>query len=82
MPFVIDARDNGIPYQQRLDAAGRSDGQPVYVGWADPGEATSAARWRITKAPGSGSAWTAVQDAGGAIRFDKVWDARASLDYS
>ena len=82
MPFVVDAIQAGSPYQQKFDYDGRTDGQPVYVGWADPGVDTSEAKWRIFKMTYSGSNVTAVQFAGGSIRFNKVWDSRTTYVYS
>lgn len=56
---------------------------PVYVGYAAPGTADSAAAWMIAKHTydSSGNV-TAVRFAGGAAEYDQVWDDRASLSYA
>lgn len=83
MPFVVDSREGGLPYQQKFDADGRSDNQPVYVGWSDPGTATSAAKWRIYKITyGAGGDAQAIQFANGSTRFDQVWDNRTTVTYA
>lgn len=55
---------------------------PIYVGEADPGTATSSAGWRIKKLTYSGSNVTDVQWADGDLAEDNVWDDRAALSYS
>jgi YD repeat-containing protein len=56
---------------------------PVYVGYAAPGTADSAAGWMICKYTydSSGNV-TAARFAGGAADYDQVWDDRASLSYA
>jgi len=62
-----------------------SSGQPVYIGEAWPGTATSAIGWRIKKMeydngdsmPPTGEVW-----ASGTPDFDKEWDERDSYLYS
>ena len=66
----------------QLDYEGRTDGQPVFVGWAEPGTATSAARWRIAKLTYVANQVTQVQWATGSIAYNQVWDNHASLAYS
>ena len=66
----------------QLDYAGRTDGQPVYVGWAEPGTSTSAAKWRIAKLTYVANQVTQVQWATGSIAYNQVWDNHASLAYS
>lgn len=61
--------------EQRLDYDVRVDGNPVYVGTADPGTATSAAAWTVVKLTMDASArLTRKQTIASAI-----WDDRASL---
>lgn len=56
---------------------------PVYVGSATPGSATSAASWQIRKLTFDGNNnVTAIQYAGGTPAFNQIWDNRASLSYS
>lgn len=66
-------------YTQMIDYAGTAN--PVYVGLAPPGSATSAAVWQIKKLTYSGSNPTATQWAAGGA-FTQVWDNRASLTYA
>lgn len=74
---------NGVPPDTvgRLDYDARIDYQPVYVGWAPSGTATSAAAWEITKL-----AYDAATPTNRVIAVetldDQVWDDRASLGWS
>lgn len=75
---------------QRLNADGllteidyNSGTNPIYVGIAAPGTATSAANWQIKKMTyDSNNNVTAVQYGGGTASFNQIWDNRASLTYS
>lgn len=63
--------------QIRLDYDGRSDDNPVYVGYATAGTASSDSDWMILKFTYDGSdRVTLVQIAYGA------WDSRTGLTYS
>ncbi len=42
---IVDA----TPYQIIMDYTGSAGGGPVYIGWAPPGVATSADKWKIIK---------------------------------
>lgn len=64
--------------QARID----KDGDFTYVGKAEPGEATSASTWRISRIDESASPDMIILWADGDVNFDNVWDARASIDYS
>lgn len=70
------------PVQQIFDYAGRTDLQPVYIGWATPGVATTDAKWKIRKftynADGSVSQ---IQYASGDVGFNFIWNNRTSLTY-
>lgn len=55
---------------------------PVYIGFAEPGSATSDPAWLIRKLTWSGSNVTAIQYANGSTVFNSIWDNRASLSYS
>jgi hypothetical protein len=57
-------------------------GNALYVGWALPGAAGSAASWRIAKPVFTGQELTGVVWADGNGNFDNVWDNRVSLSYS
>ena len=54
----------------------------IYVGHAVSGAATSAAKWYIKKITLSSGNPTASERVGGIIKFNQVWDDRASLTYS
>jgi hypothetical protein len=65
----------------QLDYVGGTD--PQYVGWAEPGTATSAAKWRIAKLTfDANHNVTQVQWAGGTIAYNAIWDNHTSLSYS
>ena len=59
-----------------------SDNLTEYVGEAEPGTATSEAKWRIKKLVYSGTNVTQILWAGGNAKFDKVWDNHTSYSYS
>lgn len=79
MSFPMFDFGSAPPYQQVFDYGSRTDMQPVYVGWATPGVATSAASWMIRKftynADGSISQ---IQFAAGDVGFKAIWDNRAT----
>lgn len=54
---------------------------PLYIGFAKPGTATSDDEWLILKLTWSGSNVTAIEYAGSAASYDQVWDNRVSLSY-
>jgi|GEM_PF-5334178 len=58
------------------------DATTTYIGYAKPALsiATSAAQWHICKVTSSGGNVTAIQWASDS--YDKIWDNRASLNYS
>lgn len=73
-PFAVNDMMTLIEY---------SGGNPVYIGRAAPGTATSAAAWQIQKLTyDADDNVTAVQFAGGANDYDQIWDNRAALSYS
>lgn len=60
---------------------------PVYVGYALPGAATSAAAWMIKKITydGNNNPLTVTYAGGGSGKstdFSQIWDNRASLSYA
>jgi len=56
---------------------------PVYIGLATPGSATSSDVWLIKKLTFDGSNNpTAIKLASGLPNFGQIWDNRASLSYS
>jgi len=79
MPFATKSYDNGSPYTQKLEYSG---GLVVYIGWTDPGQPTSAARWKIQKLTYSADGVTDVKWANGVPTFTNIWDNRTSYVYS
>lgn len=64
-----------------LDFDGGSN--PIYIGKATPGAATSASAWQIKKLTYDGSDnLVSIEHAGGTNGFTQIWDDRASLSYS
>ena len=56
---------------------------PIYIGSAVPGTATSDNKWQIKKLTFDGNNNpTAIQFAGGSPSYTNIWDNRASLTYS
>lgn len=56
---------------------------PIYIGFALPGSATSADVWQIRKLTWDGSNNpTAIQLADGSSNYNAIWDNRAALTYS
>ena len=92
MAILVD-NFSGTPVEGKglrieVDYAGRTDCQPVYIGWAEPGSATSEPVWKIAFCEYDGTL-----DAGCLIRrrwalddnqrsnFTNVYDDRGSLTY-
>jgi hypothetical protein len=64
-----------------LDYVGGTN--PIYVGYATPGSATSVAAWRILRITYDGNANPLVIEyANGNDLYANVWDNRAGLSYS
>lgn len=61
--------------ETRLDYVARTDGQPVYIGRAADGSATSAAVWNIERLTYDGNGRVTRKQ----VREDAVWDNRAIL---
>lgn len=86
--LMVDAGDSASESVRTIESALISsiefnvDNNPVYVGYAVPGSATSAAVWQIRKFTYVGTNPTAIRFAGGSRLFNAVWDDRASLSYS
>lgn len=91
MAIIVD-NFSGTPQEGKgltieIDYAGRTDGQPVYVGYAspDPDKTTADACFKIMFLEYDGfptgnlirRTW-----ADGNTQFDNVWDNRATLTYS
>jgi len=92
MATVIDYDIYGNPVEGKglrieIDYAGGPGDQPTFIGWAEPGTATSKARWKIVKLEYSGAnllrkLWPGVGTEFGAnTKFIHIWDNRAALVY-
>jgi hypothetical protein len=75
-PFI----QGGTNYTMKFDYD--SDGSQIYVGWAQPGSASSATAWRIMKQVFSNGQVTDIQWPTASTAFSFVWDSRASYSYS
>ena len=76
---VIYALHENYTTQVEYDASNN----PIYIGDAVTGTATSAAAWRIKKITYDASNNpTGIQWADGSTKFDKVWDDRTTYSYS
>jgi len=58
------------------------NGNPVYIGEAEPGTAKSSTGWRIKKLVWSGENLTDILWTGGSQKFEFIWDNRLSYNYS
>jgi hypothetical protein len=59
-----------------------ANGNPIYIGIARGGSATSDTKWFLKKLIYSGNNLTDMQCAQGEISFDKQWDLRSTYGYS
>jgi len=60
-----------------------SGANPIYIGTAYPGNATSVAKWQIKKLTYDGNNNpTTILAASGTTEYNQIWDNRASLSYS
>ena len=76
-PWLVDA----AKYIFELDYVGGTN--PIYVGLAAAGTATSAASWQIRKLTYDGNSNpTAILYANGTTAFSAIYDNRAALAYS
>lgn len=77
-PTAVESQDN---YVTLVDYD--SGTNPIYVGKAAPGTATSSLGWSIKKLTWDGNDNpTAIKWASGTESFDKEWDERTSYSYS
>lgn len=74
-------RVNSSNISLRLEYDGSSN--PIYIGRAKVGTATSTALWQIRKLAfdGSGNV-TSIKYANGSPDYNQIWDNRAGLSYS
>lgn len=87
MAIIVD-NFSGTPLEGKgetieLDYAGGPGDSPTFVGFAEPGHATSEAVWKIMRLTYSGSNIIAREWAltDGKADFKNVWDDRATLTY-
>jgi len=73
---------NNLDMKVYTQALQYSSGNPIYIGEAAAGTATSSATWRIKKITWSGDDATDIQWADGVDTFTKEWDERAGYSYS
>lgn len=60
-----------------------ANGQVIYLGYAQPGTAKTAAAWQIRKITyDANGAMTDVEFAEGSNAFNKVWNSYATYSYS
>lgn len=86
--FVFDHEGNQIvafgdatTYTTQFDF--ESGSNPIYIGRASPGSATSSALWQIKKLAYDASGnITSIKYAAGSDNFNQIWDSRASFSYS
>lgn len=79
--YMAHSFDGGLFLEKRME--NDASGNPIYVGYARPGTATSAALWFITKQTYDGNnAVTRQQFPSDVPAFAYIWDNRASLTYS
>lgn len=90
MAIIVD-NFSGTPLEGKgetvaLDYAGRTDHQPVYVGFAEPSSGKDEPVWKIMKLLYDGNndltdrLW-ALSPVSNKAMFDQVWNDRASLNY-
>lgn len=77
---AVKSLDPGDFLIQQLDYDSAS--KIIFLGFAIPGTATSAASWLIKSFTYDGDNTTAILFANGSTAFDQVWDDRAGLSYS
>jgi hypothetical protein len=72
----------GARTHQIIEVEYDGNGDPVYIGYAAPGTATSDALWLIFELTWTGGNMTSLRVAEGRLEYGSVWDDRASLSYS
>lgn len=76
------SRDQGLDTLIAYGTSGNANGLQEYIGYAFPGAATSAARWKILKLGyDSSGRQTAQRHANGSDEYTLVWDSRTSYQY-
>lgn len=70
--------ENNRPFTTLIEY---STGNPIYIGMARAGTATTDAYWQIQKLTWVGSDCTEVKYADSLTTFSKIWDNRATYTY-
>ena len=80
--FVVSSLDMGSPFN--IIVVSSPDGLVQYIGEADPGTATTEAKWRIKKkvVTIAGDTTEVITWANGRNKFENVWDNYATFTYS
>ena len=81
MSLPSDEKDLIVRLEVLDDDPGAAD-TTIYKGWAEAGTATSAASWRIQQTISLANGNVTKLFAGGDLKFNKIYDDRASLSYS
>ena len=71
----------GQAEHQSIRAENDVDGQPIYIGWAQPGSAESDPVWLIAFLEYSAGFFVSKKYANGSLDYNQVWDNRAGLTY-
>lgn len=76
-PFILGSTNFTVKFE--YDASGNN----LYVGWAQPGTASSATGWRIMQQTFNASNQpTDIKWPGGSTAFSSIWDSRTTYTYS
>lgn len=82
---MLDRRTTQFPFLHEdliTKFAYNGSNQVEYIGRAQPGSATSEAKWQIKKYTYSSGLVTDIQFADGANDYVHIWDERTGLSYS
>lgn len=71
----------GQAEHQSIRAENDGDGQPIFIGWAQPGSSESDPVWLIAELEYSATFFVAKRYANGSLDYNQVWDDRATLVY-
>ena len=81
MSIASDEKDQIIRLEVLDDDPGTAD-TTIYKAWGEPGTLTSEARWRIQQTISLANGNVTKLFADGDLRFNNIYDDRASLSYS
>ena len=74
--------DKALQVRIAAGTTGDADGNPEYVGWAEPSSLDSETEWRIIKITWDADGPTGVYFADQVDTFTKEWDLKGNYDYS